>query len=203
MNMEPFTTLSAIAAPLDEADIDTNQLCPTRFNKVPRGKQYAKILLHDRRFHADGSEKPDYILNREPYREAEIVVARRNFGVGSSREMAVFGLYEFGIRCVIAPSFGDIFHENCLKNGLLPVILADEVVATIMRTLERQPGAKMTINLPAQSVTDPDLIVHHFSMRSRSKRRLLNGLDDVDLTDEYRSQIMAFETEYRRVFDWL
>jgi 3-isopropylmalate/(R)-2-methylmalate dehydratase small subunit len=203
MSMEPFTTLTAVAAPIDEADIDTNQLCPTRFNKIPRGRQYAEILLRDRRFNPDGSERPDYILNRDPYRSAKIIVARRNFGIGSSREMAVFALCEFGIRSVIAPSFGDIFHENCLKNGLLPIVLTEEAVDTMIRLLRGRPGAPISIDLPAQSVTAPDSTVHHFNIRSRSKRRLLKGLDVVQLTEEFRSRITAFETAYRRAFDWL
>ena len=116
--MQPFVTLSGVAVPLDEANLG-----PTRFNKVPKGPRFAQILLHDRRFGIDGSEKPDYILNQEPYRHAVIAVAGRNFGVGSSRETAVFGLIGFGIRSVIAPSFGDIFFNNSLKNGLLPVRL--------------------------------------------------------------------------------
>ena len=120
--MKAFTTLTAIAAPFDQPNIDTNQLCPTRFNKVPRGPKYAQVLFHDLRFNADGGEK-EFILNREPYRKAGIIVADRNFGCGSSRESAVYALYEFGISCVIAPSFGDIFANNCGKNGLLPVVL--------------------------------------------------------------------------------
>ena len=128
--MQPFTKLTAIAVPLDEPNIDTNQLCPTRFNKVPRGPKYAQVLFHDLRFNADGSEQ-DFILNREPYRSAGIVVADRNFGCGSSRESAVYALYEFGIRCVIAPSFGDIFANNSCKNGLLPVVLPDAAAAAI------------------------------------------------------------------------
>ena len=140
--MEAFSTLSGIAVPLAEANIDTNQICPTRFNKVPRGPRFAQILLHDRRFNADGSEKPDYILNQEPYRHAVIAVAGRNFGVGSSRETAVFGLITFGIRSVIAPNFGDIFFSNSLKNGLLPVRLPAATVETLMRQLLRSSAAR-------------------------------------------------------------
>ena len=122
--MEPFRVLEAVAVPIDEVNVDTNQLCPTRFNKVPRGPAYERILFHDRRFNADGNENPDFILNREPYRHARIIVAERNFGCGSSRESAVYALQAFGVRSVIAPSFGDIFASNCLKNGLLPVRVA-------------------------------------------------------------------------------
>src|ERR1700689_2027294 len=144
--MEPFSTLSGIAVPLSEANLDTNQLCPTRFNKVPKGPRFANILLHDRRFNADGSEKPDYILNQEPYRHAVIAVGGRNFGIGSSRETAVFGLISFGIRSVIAANFGDIFFNNSLKNGLLPVRLPIGQVETLMRQLLAQRGAQLTVD---------------------------------------------------------
>ena len=154
--MEPFATLSGSAVPREEANLDTNQLCPTRFNKVPKGPRFAQILLHDRRFYADGSEKPEYILNQEPYRHAVIAAAGRNFGVGSSRETAVFGLIGFGIRCVIAPSFGDIFFGNALRNGLLPVRLPGATVAALMRQLIAQRGAQLGIDLPSQTVTGPD-----------------------------------------------
>src|ERR1700758_2580804 len=146
--MEPFSTLSGIAVPLDEANIDTNQLCPSRFMKAPKGPRFWEILLHDRRFNADGSEKPDYILNQEPYRHAVIAVAGRNFGVGSSRETAVFGLIGFGIRSVIAPNFGDIFFNNSLKNGLLPVRLPASTVEMLMQQLLRQRGAQGTVDPP-------------------------------------------------------
>ena len=187
--MEPFTTLTGIAVPLDEPNLDTNQLCPTRFNKVPRGERFAKILLHDRRFNADGSEKPDYILNQEPYLKARIVVARRNFGVGSSRETAVFGLFEFGIRCVIAPSVGDIFRNNCLKNGVLPVILPEEDVAKLVQQLQAERGARITVDLAAQTVTGPDGARYGFAIQSLTKRRLLKGLDDISLTAEFKDDI--------------
>jgi 3-isopropylmalate/(R)-2-methylmalate dehydratase small subunit len=133
-----FYTRGAIAAPIDEPNVDTNQLCPTRFNKVPRGPEYARVLFHDRRFEADGREK-DFVLNREPYRHARIIVADRNWGIGSSRESAVYALFEFGIRCVIASSFGDIHANNCYKNGLLPVTLADAEVADIRGQLHAKP----------------------------------------------------------------
>jgi 3-isopropylmalate/(R)-2-methylmalate dehydratase small subunit len=153
--MQPFTRLTAIAAPIDEANVDTNQLCPTRFNKVPRGPGHAKILFHDRRFNADGSEK-EHLLNAEPFSHARIIVADRNWGCGSSRESAVYALYEFGIRCVIAPSFGDIHANNCVKNGLLPVVLPDAACAAIRAQLREQPGAEITVDLAAQTVTDAE-----------------------------------------------
>src|SRR5579863_1781330 len=166
--MEAFTVWSGIAVPFDETNLDTNQLCPTRFNKVPRGPRFAQILLHDRRFNADGSEKADYILNQEPYRHAVIAVAGRNFGVGSSRETAVFGLIGFGIRSVIAPNFGDIFFNNSLKNGLLPVRLPATSVDALMRQLLDRRGALLTVNLPDQAVTGPDGKIHRFEIEPLS-----------------------------------
>ena len=201
--MEPFSTLSGIAVPLDEANLDTNQLCPTRFNKVPKGPRFAQILLHDRRFNADGSEKSDYILNQEPYRRAVIAVAGRNFGVGSSRETAVFGLLSFGIRCVIAPNFGDIFFNNSLKNGLLPVRLPAATVEALLRQLLDQRGAQLTVDLPKQSVTGPQGQVYSFDIEPLSKRRLLKGLDEIAHTQEYAALIARFEDAQKRSSPWL
>ena len=201
--MEPFSTLSGVAVPLDEANLDTNQLCPTRFNKVPKGPRFAQIILHDRRFNGDGSEKPDYILNQEPYRHAVIAVAGRNFGVGSSRETAVFGLMGFGIRSVIAPNFGDIFFNNSLKNGLLPVRLPATTVDTLMRQLLEQRGAWLTVDLPNQTVTGPDGTVHRFDIEPLSKHRLIRGLDEIAHTQEYGEAIRRFEDEQKKSVPWL
>ena len=200
--MKPFTKLTAIAVPFDEANVDTNQLCPTRFNKVPRGARYAQVLFHDLRFNADESEK-EFILNIEPYRKAGILVADRNFGCGSSRESAVYALYEFGIRCVIAPSFGDIFANNCGKNGLLPVVLPDAVAAEIRGQLRAQRGATVTVDLAAQTVTDPAGHAHRFEIHPVRKKCLLEGLDDIARTEQYDAQIEAFEARYRNERPWL
>jgi 3-isopropylmalate/(R)-2-methylmalate dehydratase small subunit len=202
MAMEPFSTLTGIAVPLDEANLDTNQLCPTRFNKVPRGPRFAKVLFHDRRFNADGTEKPDYILNCEPYRRAVIAVAGRNFGVGSSREPAVFGLVTFGIRSVIAPNFGDIFFNNCLKNGLLPVRLPPAQVEILMRQLIDRPGAELTVDLPQQTVTGPDGTAYRFDIEPLSKQRLLRGLDDIAHTQNYDAAIKQFEEGHKNSYSW-
>jgi 3-isopropylmalate/(R)-2-methylmalate dehydratase small subunit len=201
--MEAFTTLSGIAVPLNEANLDTNQLCPTRFNKVPRGPRFAQILLYDRRFNPDGSEIPNYILNQEPYRRAVIAVAGRNFGVGSSRETAVYGLITFGIRCVIAPNFGDIFFNNSLKNGLLPVRLPASTVETLIGQLLAQRGAQMSVDLPNQSVTGPDGRIHRFEVAPLSKKRLLRGLDEIAHTQEYGDWIKRFELAQAEAFPWL
>ena len=201
--MEAFTTWSGIAVPFDEANLDTNQLCPTRFNKVPRGPRFAQILLHDRRFNADGSEKLDYILNQEPYRRAVIAVAGRNFGVGSSRETAVFGLMGFGIRSVIAPNFGDIFYNNSLKNGVLPVRLPAATVDVLLRQLIAQRGAQMTVDLPQQTVTGPNGALHGFDIAPLSKKRLLRGLDEIAHTQEYADAVSRFEERHAKDQPWL
>src|SRR4051812_43216846 len=203
MTMQAFTTLSAVAAPLDEANIDTNQLCPTRFNKVPRGPGYERILFHDRRFDAQGHEISDFVLNREPYRQARIIVAERNFGCGSSRESAVYALHAFGFRSVIAPSFGDIFTSNCLKNGLLPVRLPADVVAATRRQLHAQVGARIKVDLTQQTVTGPDGRAHSFEIDPLQKRCLLEGLDDIALTQRYGAELAAFEVQHRIAMPWL
>ena len=200
--MEPFTKITAIAAPIDEPNVDTNQLCPTRFNKVPRGPKHAEILFHDRRFDVDGKEK-DFILDREPYRGAQIIVADRNWGCGSSRESAVYALYEFGIRSVIASSFGDIHASNCCKNGLLPVVLGQDEVVAIRRQLHARPGAMVTVDLAAQTVTDPAGKVYRFDLHPVRKKCLLEGLDDVSRTRQYTERFEIFEESYRRERPWL
>jgi len=201
--MEAFTKLNAVAVPLDEANIDTNQLCPTRFNKVPRGApDYEKILFHDRRFNADGSEK-EHLMNVEPYRSAKIIVADRNFGCGSSRESAVYALHAFGIRCVIAPSFGDIHANNLIKNGLLPVVMPEAEAADIRRQLREKRGAAITVDLAAQTVTDALGHAHRFDIHPVRKKCLLEGLDDIARTQEYRREMDAFESAYRAERPWL
>ena len=200
--MQPFGKMTAIAAPIDEPNIDTNQLCPTRFNKVPRGPEYAQILFHDRRFELNGAEK-DFILNREPYRRAQIIVADRNWGGGSSRESAVYALYEFGIRCVIASSVADIHANNCVKNGLLPVVLTESEVAAMRKELHDRPGATMTVDLAAQTVTDAAGRVHDFNIHPVRKKCLLEGLDDLARTRQYIERFEIFEEAYRKDRPWL
>lgn len=200
--MQPFTKLTAIAAPIDEPNVDTNQLCPTRFNKVPRGPKYRDILFHDLRFYPDGTER-EHILNSDPFRRAQIIVADRNWGIGSSRESAVYALYEFGVRCVIAPSFGDIHANNCAKNGLLPVVLPAADAAAIRRQLRERPGATITVDLAAQTVTDTAGKVYCFDVHSVRKKCLLEGLDDIARTQQYELQLEAFESAYRSEQPWL
>jgi 3-isopropylmalate/(R)-2-methylmalate dehydratase small subunit len=201
--MDKFTTWKAIAVPFDQANIDTNQLCPTRFNKVEKGPKYAEVLFHDLRFDAGGGEKADFVLNKPPYRDAGIIVADRNFGCGSSRESAVYALATFGIRSIIAPSFGDIFSNNCFKNSVLPVALDADACGAIRGQLHAHVGAEITVDLARQIVIDVEGQAHPFDVHPLRKRCLLNGLDDISLTAEFRDAIEQFETAYRREVTWL
>jgi len=200
--MQPFTKLTAIGVPIDEPNVDTNQLCPTRFNKVPRGPKHRDILFHDRRFNADGTEK-EHILNVAPFKHAQIIVSDRNWGCGSSRESAVYALYEFGIRCVIAPSFADIHANNCAKNGLLTVVLPDADAAALRAQLRERPGATISVDLEAQTVTDAAGRVHRFDIHPVRKKCLLEGLDDVARTAQYHGAFAAFESDYYAKHPWL
>jgi 3-isopropylmalate/(R)-2-methylmalate dehydratase small subunit len=201
--MQPFTTLDAVAVPLDDANIDTDQIVPARFLKRPRGPDYARFLFHDLRFDAEGNEKPDFPLNRAPWREARILVADANFGCGSSREQAVWALTAYGIRAVIAPSFGDIFYNNSLKVGLLPIVLPADTAARLRHLLAEAPGAHLAIDLAAQTVTAPDRAVHRFDIDAFEKRCLLEGLDDIRLTLRYRDEIERFERRHQAEMSWL
>ena len=201
--MEAFTKLTAIAAPLDMANIDTDKIIPGRFLRKLRGPGYDKLAFHDIRFHADGSENPDFVLNKAPYRAAKILVAAANFGCGSSREAAVYVMFDFGIRAVIAPSFGDIHYGNELQNGMLPVVLPDAVCASLRAQLHASPGATISIDLDAQHVTAPDGARHAFEIDANAKERLLKGLDDIGLVMQYSSEIEAFEQRHRQAMPWL
>lgn len=202
--MKPFEAFSAIAAPIDEPNLDTNQICPTRFNKLPlHDPEYARVLFNNQRFAPDGHPNPAFILNQTPFDQAQILVGDRNWGCGSSRESAVYALQAFGIRCVIAPSFGDIHYANALKNGLLPVTLPRQVCDQLRRTLHEQPGAEIAVDLEGQSVRTPDGEVHSFEIQASRKRALLLGQDDIGTTLERAEQIRAFENSYRPSMPWI
>ena len=201
--MQPFTTLTAVAVPIDRPNVDTDQLAPVRFLRRPRDEGYADILFHDLRFEAPGKERPEFILNQPPYRGAQILVADRAFGVGSSREQAVWALVDNGIRCVIAVTFGDIFYNNSVKHGLLLIRQDVETAAKIRGQLAAQPGATMSVDLEAQTFKGPDGSSYSFEIESGRKRRLLQGLDDVALTLSHEAEIAAFEERYRERRSWL
>jgi 3-isopropylmalate/(R)-2-methylmalate dehydratase small subunit len=201
--MEPFVRCSAVAAPMDLPNIDTDRVIPARFLRRPRESGYGRLLFHDVRFAADGSERPEFVLNRPEYRDARILVTAENFGCGSSREMAVWALLDYGIRVVIGPSFGDIFFENCFKNGLLAIVLPADAAAGLRRSLSERPGAGLTVDLPAQTITAPDGTVIHFDVDAFRKQGLLTGQDEVALTFERLPAIEAFEVRRRQEMPWL
>ncbi|MBI2159085.1 MAG: 3-isopropylmalate dehydratase small subunit [Candidatus Rokubacteria bacterium] len=202
--MQPFTKLTAAAAPIDLPNIDTDRIIPARFLRKPKeAPGYASFLFHDVRFNADGSEKPEFVLNQAPYRGAKILVTAENFGCGSSREMAVWVLDAYGVRSVIAPSLGDIFHQNCFKNGLLPVILPGEVVAGLRRQLHQRPGAAITVDLESQTVTAHDGALHRFEIDPFRKEILLSGRDEIALTLDFDARVRDFEARHAREMPWV
>jgi 3-isopropylmalate/(R)-2-methylmalate dehydratase small subunit len=190
---EPFTTFTAIAAPLEMSNVDTDQILPARFMRRPRDERYATYGFHDLRFAPDGTPKPDFVLNRAPFDRAGILVAQRNFGVGSSREAAVYALLALGIRCVVAESFGDIFFSNSLKNGLVPVRLPEEACASLRAAVAAAPGMQLTVDLQGQVLTSPDGAAFGFTIPPFARECLLRGLDEIGLTFTLLPEIEAYE----------
>ena len=199
--MENFTRIAAIACPLPMENIDTDQILPARYLKLPRKGEHGKVLFHDLRFDADGKERPEFPLNQPHWREAKVIVAARNFGGGSSREAAVYALLDFGIRCVIAPSFGDIFAQNATKNGLLPAVLGETETSSLLLALEREPASIVTVDLVSQSIARGDL-QFQFAMDPSRRDRLLNGWDDFDVTNSFRKEIADFKELDRKRRPW-
>jgi 3-isopropylmalate/(R)-2-methylmalate dehydratase small subunit len=191
--MEKFTRLTAAACPLDFVNLNTDQLLPARYLKWPRSAGLGKVLLQDLRFDAEGREQ-DFPLNRPGWRGAKIIVGGRNFACGSSREAAVYALYDFGIRCVIAPSFGDIFAGNAVQNGLLTAVVDDEAAAEIIAALHATPDLPVTVDLEQQTILCGNRI-YRFAIDPSCRLRLLNGWDDIALTESFRDNISAFKKE--------
>ncbi len=200
--MEKFTTLTGVAAPLDMVNVDTDMITPKQYLKTIARTGLAKGLFQELRQDADGNAK-DFVLDQAPYRKAKILIAGENFGCGSSREHAPWALLDFGITCVIAPSFADIFYNNCFKNGVLPIILPREVVARLLDDAARGANATMTVNLEAQEITRPDGEKVAFEMDPFRKHCLLEGLDDIGLTLQKEHRISAFEEKHRTGQPWL
>jgi 3-isopropylmalate/(R)-2-methylmalate dehydratase small subunit len=196
--VEPFTTLTAVAVPLDLVNVDTDQIVPARFLRQPRSAGYQNFLFHDLR-----EGHGDFALDRPEYRGAKILVGAENFGCGSSREAAVWALAGFGFRAWIAPSFGDIFMENSFKNGVLAVVLPLARVAALREQLRSAAGASVTIDLASQSVTFPDGTREPFDVDPFRKECLLAGVDEVDLTLRYQAQIARYEERQRARTPWL
>ena len=193
--MTPFTTLVAIAAPLPEANVDTDKIIPSRFLKTTQRSGLGRYAFDAMRYHPDGSERPEFVLNREPYRAAEILIAHENFGCGSSREHAPWALLDFGIRCVIAPSFADIFHNNCFKNGILPIRLPREICDRLMQDAAAGANSRLVVDLQRQVVVRPDGEEIAFEVDALRRRLLLEGLDDIGQTLRHADAIDRFEAE--------
>ena len=199
--MQKFTHLSAPACPLDVVNLNTDQLLPARYLKWPRSAGLGKVLFHDRRFDADGNEQPEFPLNHPVWRNAQIMVGRANFGCGSSREAAVYALLDYGIRCVIAPSFGDIFSGNAVQNGLLTAIVSDTDAATLIATLRATPDETVSVDLEDQTIACAGRS-YHFDIDPVRRTRLLNGWDDIALTMSFQDQIAAFKVADRTRRPW-
>lgn len=194
--MKPFEFLDCAAVPVQQTNIDTDQILPARYLQKPRSDDFGAYLFRDLRFRKDGSEEPDFVLNQRPYRDARILVAQRNFGCGSSREHAVWALYDHGFRAVIAPSFGDIFSSNALKNGLLPIVLPQVVVFGLLDTLQARPGSRVKVDLANQTVAATNAVTHGFDIDPFSKHCLISGLDELDYTLTQTQHIIEFERQY-------
>jgi 3-isopropylmalate/(R)-2-methylmalate dehydratase small subunit len=201
--IEKFVSLKAVAVPLDRGNVDTDAIIPARFLKTVRRTGLGEGLFFAWRFDERGKEVPEFVLNKAPYRGGKILVTGENFGCGSSREHAVWSLMDFGIRVVIAPSFGDIFYGNALKNGLLPVRLGAGEVRGLIGRLEDSPGSTISVDLPAQAVTGPDGKIYPFEIGSFPKECLLKGLDEIALTLEHEGEIGRYEREGKKKSPWL
>ena len=199
--MDKFARIAATACPLNATNINTDQLLPARYLKWPRAAGLGKVLLQDLRFDTEGRELPDFPLNRPQWRDAKIIVAGRNFGCGSSREAAVYALYDYGVRCVIAPSFGDIFAGNAVQNGLLTATVPDEVAAELMSQLTTTPTTPVTVDLEQQTITCGNH-GYGFIIDPVRRLRLLNGWDDIALTESFSERIAAFKAADRIHRTW-
>ena len=203
--MQPFTVLTAVAAPLEIAKIDTGMILPGRYMRRHRrpGHDYGEAFLYDLRFDDKGQPRADFPTNQPAYRDAKILVTDQDFGCGSSREGAAFAVMDFGLQALVGVSFGEIFQGNCVQNGIVAVTLPEAAIHDLWRQLREKPGAEITIDLPNQTVTAPDGNRHGFEISPLRKDRLVRGIDDIDVTLEYRDAIEAFETRRRAAIPWL
>jgi 3-isopropylmalate/(R)-2-methylmalate dehydratase small subunit len=200
--MQPFTTLTAIAAPLNMINVDTDMIIPKDYLKTIQRTGLGKGLFSEMRYNDDGTENPDFVLNKPAYRKAEILVAGDNFGCGSSREHAPWALLDFGIRCVISTSFADIFYNNSFKNGILPITVSKEDLDKLMDDAERGANARISIDLEKQEIRGPDGGMIKFDIDPFKKHCLLNGLDEIGLTLEKRDHIDAYEKKAAETRPW-
>ena len=200
--MQAFKTLTGVAAPLDIMNVDTDMIIPKQYLKTIKRTGLGTGLFSEMRYKEDGSDNPDFVLNKPAYRKAEILVAGDNFGCGSSREHAPWALLDFGIRCVISTSFADIFYNNCFKNGILPITVSQSDLDKLMDDARRGANATMTIDLPAQEIRGPDGGVVKFEIDAFRKHCLINGLDDIGLTMEKANAIADFEKQNANARPW-
>ncbi len=201
--MDKFTTLTAVAAPMPIVNVDTDMIIPKQFLKTIKRTGLGASLFYEMRFNEDGSENPDFVLNKPAYRNASIIVAGDNFGCGSSREHAPWALKDFGISCVISTSFADIFFNNCFKNGILPVVVSPEDLEKLMDDAERGANATLTVDLEAQEIRGPDGGTVSFEIDPFRKHCLLNGLDDIGLTMEKAPGIDNYESRLAGERPWV
>jgi 3-isopropylmalate/(R)-2-methylmalate dehydratase small subunit len=201
--MEKFTTLTAIAAPLPLANVDTDKIIPARFLKTIKRTGLGVHLFDALRYDENGAERPDFVLNKKPYRNAQILIAFENFGCGSSREHAPWALLDFGIRCVIAPDFADIFHNNCFKNGILPVRLPRAVCEALMADAKLGENARLTVDLQRQVVVRPNGEEIRFEIDPFRRHLLLEGLDDIGQTLQHAAAIDGYEARQRAERSWM
>ncbi len=201
--MQAFTKLTGVAAPLPLANVDTDKIIPARFLTTIKRTGLGVHLFDTLRYDADGKERPDFVLNQEPYRHAEILIAHENFGCGSSREHAPWALLDFGIRCVIAPDFADIFHNNTFKNGILPIRLPRETCDQLMEDAKLGGNARITIDLEAQEVVRPSGERIRFEIDPFRKHLLLNGLDDIGQTLQHAPAIDGYEAKLKAEKSWM
>lgn len=201
--MDKFTTLTGVAAPMPLINIDTDMIIPKLFLKTIKRSGLGVNLFDEMRYDDDRNEKPDFVLNKPAYRQTEILVAGDNFGCGSSREHAPWAIKDFGIRCVIAPGFADIFFNNCFKNGILPIVLPQDVVDVLMKDAEKGSNARMTVDLDAQTITTSDGDVIPFKVDAFKKHCLTEGLDDISLTLAKETAIDSFEAKAESDRPWV
>ncbi len=201
--MDKFTTLTAVAAPLPRVNTDTDAIIPKQYLKTILRTGLGKGLFSELRYHDDGSENPDFVLNKPAYKNAKILVAGDNFGCGSSREHAPWALKDYGISCVISTSFGDIFYNNCFQNGLLPVIVSPEDLEKLMDDASRGANATLTVDLEAQEIRGPDGGTVKFEIDGFKKHCMLNGLDGIGITEEKTDAIQAYEQKHQAERPWV
>ena len=201
--MEKFEKLTAIAAPMPLINIDTDMIIPKQFLKTIKRSGLGVSAFHEMRYNLDGSENPDFVLNHEAYKSANILVAGDNFGCGSSREHAPWALLDFGIRCVISTSFADIFYNNCFKNGILPVVVTEDELQRLMKDAEKGSNARMVVDLENQQIETSDGEVIAFDVDQHRKHCLINGLDDIGLSMEKIASIDAFEAQWAQRAPWV